>query len=209
MTDSHRRALVAAMHRKQFMWTAIFEDDAVPVDPEAWSEAFLKQWEQVPKEALIVRLGSCSFESEVGPIHEEPEPAHWGQGEFSLVRKRWWTDGTGARHYYAGGCSTGYLVHKSVISKVLGIFPCCCSFDCCLARQLLQTEAESTFDGDQTAGAGEFGKWWGARHLVDMQSVGARASTAGFTPFNQSGILVQDHRQDSERRDTRENTRDT
>merc|ERR1719433_1850165 len=60
IADSHRRALLAAQARNE-TWTAIFEDDAVPVDAENWNENFQEVWAKVPQETLYVRLGWCNF----------------------------------------------------------------------------------------------------------------------------------------------------
>merc|ERR1719482_2482101 len=60
VADSHRRALEVAMKRQE-EWTAIFEDDAIPVfdDNVNWNSEFQKAWATKPATATIVRLSWC------------------------------------------------------------------------------------------------------------------------------------------------------
>jgi len=187
ITDSHRRALVRALNRQgpSSNWTAIIEDDVVPLMPEQFDDAFREAWAQLPKEAKLVRLGWCTFENDLGTIRDEA--IHEGEHGSRLVRKRWWTDRGGNKHYYTGGCTTGYMVHRSMIPEMLGIFPCCCPIDCCLERQLFYSPA-------QKVGESEWEKWRGHEIMVDMDLVNSKVRSAGYATFAQSGILAQDNR---------------
>jgi len=44
ITDSHRRALQAAMERNNSEWTAILEDDVVPLHPGYFDASFKEAW---------------------------------------------------------------------------------------------------------------------------------------------------------------------
>lgn len=191
ITDSHRRALVSAMTRESdYEWTAIIEDDVVPFQPEKFSDAFRQAWQGVPEEVKVVRLGWCTFESDLGEVKDRVHGADAGQrGHFKLVRERWWTDDKGREHYYTGGCTTGYMVHKSFIQEMLKIFPCCCPIDCCLERQLFYAPAKEHSSADD-----EWSKWRGHEIMIDMDGWSSRAYSKGFATFNQSGVLLQDNR---------------
>mmetsp|Transcript_31754 Transcript_31754/g.69396 ORF Transcript_31754/g.69396 Transcript_31754/m.69396 type:complete len:459 (-) Transcript_31754:120-1496(-) len=185
VADSHRRALLAALKRDQSAspWTAILEEDVLPVLADGFDDAFAKAWSKVPAEAKLVRLGWCTFESDLGQIDDEALDEN---GSFKLVRKRWWTDGEGSKHYYTGGCSSAYIVHRSLISEMLKIFPCCCAFDCCLESQLFYAPSK-------LGESGEFGRWRGHDIMIDIDLRSGGHFGSG-SDFNQSGILIQDNR---------------
>jgi len=185
ITDSHRRALISALNRdaSESMWTAIIEDDVVPVMPERFNLEFQKAWSGVPDHVGMVRLGWCTFD-DLGPIEDRPRSDH---GAFRLVTERWWTDGQGVQHYYTGGCTTGYLVRRDFIPEMLKIFPCCCPIDCCLERQLFYAPAVN-------GTADEYGKWRGPQIMIDMDAWGSKNYSAGFATFDQNGVFVQDNR---------------
>jgi hypothetical protein len=115
---SHKYALEQAA-RRTHNWTAVFEDDVAPlfVHRDTWREGLRKAWLTIPNEAKIVRLGWCEGTPETVEVigvasHVPSEP-------FA------------AYHSPSGGCTHAYVVHKSIIPELLGLFPCCCPLDCC------------------------------------------------------------------------------
>lgn len=207
IADSHRRALLRARRRSMEGpdWTAILEDDVVPVD-DSFDRHFEIAWAAVPAEARIVRLGWCDPE-DVGVVEDEelrpgaPEELD-SDSPVRLVSKRWFTDEAGELHYHTGGCTSGYLVHREIIEEVLAAFPCCAAFDKCLQRQLFYQPAlepgewEEPLEGEDfhETMTREVRRWRGSEILVDLDHIEARATSSGFADFNQSGLLVQDHR---------------
>lgn len=179
ITDSHRRALHLAQGRDS-EWTAIVEDDALPVtetDASAWSEAFASVWPHVPTEAKFVRLGWCTFDEDVGPV--TPHVLFDG-GVFKILSGLSINNGT----YYTGGCTTAYLVHRSIIPRLLDIFPCCSPMDTCLEEDFFY----------QPAGCRESMTCNGNAVMVSIDAVGSTAFAAGRTFLQgQSGIIVQDN----------------
>jgi len=131
IADSHRRALELAQDRDH-EWTAIFEDDSVPVRPKRWNRAFQRAWARVPPTAKVVRLSWCM-------IAKNPTEATvqtlTDVGDFRLTQ---WT-GFGS-DYKAGGCTGAYVVHRSVIPELLALFPCCCAVDCCFEHDLFNRQ---------------------------------------------------------------------
>jgi len=141
LEDSHRRALLAAQQREDpHPWTAILEDDAVPVswgNREEWIQAFEKAWAQIPPETRVVRLGRCVIKHWITP----QLPSQFGMQTRIVADANPYpfqlTSFTGFNDTYsAGGCTTAYLVHRDFIPEMLEIFPCDCSLDCCLAGRL-------------------------------------------------------------------------
>lgn len=178
IADSHRRALEVALHRNSTAeWTAIFEDDVTPVWPENWNENFRKAWASIPPETKMVRLGWCVFEEDVGHLTWE---IYGNTGEFKLVRGTFRPDGS----YYSGGCTTGYLVHRSFIPVVLNLFPCCCPLDCCLEWGLFNKPTPPGIRGPK-----------GLQVMMSIDNAGSIGHTPlNWAHFNQSGILLQDLR---------------
>lgn len=130
IAHSHKRALEAALLRKA-TWTAIFEDDAVPVlidgmTGSKWDEEFRNIWSKVPKETKIVRLSWCMPSGE-GQMVAPPI----GDGEMMLTKV-----------HPPGLCTGAYMVHKDIISKLLKIFPCNCSLECCLNWKFFLSKAK-------------------------------------------------------------------
>jgi hypothetical protein len=119
VADSHRRALEVAMKRQE-EWTAIFEDDAIPVfdNNVDWNSEFQKAWATKPATAMIVRLSWCL----PPPLHAVEQITNQTGGLFQWVR----TD-------VSAGCTAAYMVHRSAVPAMLKAFPCCCSVDCCYA----------------------------------------------------------------------------
>jgi hypothetical protein len=126
---SHRRALEAALERNED-WTAIFEDDAVPVtdEPGRWDAEFRQAWAQRPAEARIIRLNWCfgGFPASVGA---PPTTV----GSFMWVHTA-----------DPGGCTTAYMVHKEVIPQLLQSFPCCIAVDACFEGEFFKKCAKET-----------------------------------------------------------------
>jgi len=172
--ESHRRALLVANSRNA-TWTAIIQSNAVPVDPTTFNKNFQQVWEQVPEDVYFVRLGWCSF----GNIEQHTS---FNYGSFRLI------DDMAIRgsSYYTGGCNTAYMIHRDVIPTFLGLFPCCSALDACLEDQL--------FRWPPGCGQISASKCWGQRHMMGIDISGSESLTAGWAPFAQHGILVQDER---------------
>lgn len=116
IAGSHRRALQVALARNK-SWTAIFEDDAVPVHGHLpWDGQFRLAWAKLPAAARFVRLNWC-FDRGRKRVGARPSV----DGTFQWVRTE-----------RAGGCTSAYMVHKSIIPQILNIFPCCAAVDTCL-----------------------------------------------------------------------------
>lgn len=139
LADSHRRALLIAKQRDSD-WTAILEDDVVPVTglPERssserndWLMAFDAAWASLPPNAKLVRLGRCivkNWETQAWPSQVGMELYSYANsgGNFRVTQ---WTGFNG--EYAAGGCTHAYVVHKSIVPELLSVFPCRCPLDCC------------------------------------------------------------------------------
>lgn len=182
ITDSHRRALMAAMERED-NWTAIIEDDVVPLHPGIFDSSFKAAWEKMPAQSQLVRLSWCTFEKDLGSIAKK---TFADTGHFRLVHEMTWADKVEGEHYYTGGCTTGYMVHKSFIPELLNIFPCCCPIDCCMERQLFYAPAKKHpktqhgFRGEQI--------------MMNMDAWDSKEDSMNYTTFNQGGVFVQDNR---------------
>lgn len=131
IADSHKRALEAALHRAED-WTAIFEDDAAPVTPRPgiWNDEFRRAWSQRPPEARVVRLSWCYSGGDYA-VHGNPE----ARGTFIWVKTP-----------RSGGCTSAYMVHKSVIPELLKTFPCCMGVDGCWEKDFF-TQCDPTKPG--------------------------------------------------------------
>lgn len=178
VAESHRRALTAAMERKND-WTAILEDDVVPVRPEIWNAAFEKAWREVPEHVKLVRLGWCQF-----PDEENNKELTLSQetfrdvGDFQVLN---WVGYMPGHNYNPGLCTTAYMVHRDIIPEMLKLFPCCCALDCCFLYDFL-------------------GKGWeegsprGQQILMHLDAQGSTDYARGLhLPWvHQSGIFVQD-----------------
>jgi hypothetical protein len=136
IADSHRRALVLASQR-EWDWTMITEDDVVPVGPGQWMQSFQEAWSRIPKSTKIVRFNWC-----FSPVEIRQEVL-FDAGHFKLIR---WTGESTT--YYSGGCTGAYMVHRTIIPTLLGLFPCCCAVDCCFEHELY----DRPFDGNATVG---------------------------------------------------------
>lgn len=183
VTDSHRRALLKAGERDAD-WTLIIEDDVVPLFPESFSESFKKAWEKVPEEAQIVRLGWCTFEVDHGPIEYRDQIE---VDNLQLVSFMQWTDywqDPAPKLYYAGGCTTGYMVKKQIVPEILSIFPCCCPIDCCLEWHVYYAKGHHDQPWDPR----------GHQIMISIDIAGSREASEDYARFNQSGLLVQDNR---------------
>jgi len=140
IAESHRQALTAALYREHENWTAIFEDDAVPVLPEvgAWDSELKRIWLELPEEVGMIRLGWCEPSLNVSEnwtgyggnwtdnwTNDLDNSGHLPREEIGTFM---WTR-TATR---IGGCTTAYMVHKRIIPDLLRIFPCCSALDSCL-----------------------------------------------------------------------------
>lgn len=157
IADSHRRALQAALARPGAEWTAILEDDAVPAGgARLWDESFTKAWAAVPKSAKFVRLGWCG----TGPPYDETfnktdgsfKVGQWKQPKAHEVDRK---SQKGDSHASDGGCTTAYLVHRSIIPRMLQLFPCTEALDSCFLWSLFMTLNDE-------------GNLWGADNMVNI-----------------------------------------
>lgn len=200
IAESHRRALVAAEKRpSNWDWTAILEEDVVPVRPERWNSAFRQAWEKVPEGIKIVRLSWCNFPGD-HPGYSMASDTHSDAGEFRLVN---WTGYHPAgsevppgRKYNSGGCTGGYMVHRSIIPKLLGLFPCCCALDCCLQYDFFGRSPEGGEATDQE-------KTLGTKIMLGIDAWGSVEYAMNYTFWGlyQSGVLVQDARENPSTRE--------
>jgi GR25 family glycosyltransferase involved in LPS biosynthesis len=136
IAHSHKRALEFAAQRKH-EWTAILEDDAVPVlvgqmTSGSWDAELRRIWSQLPANARIVRLSWCVPNSEDWYLA-------WSNaiGDESNAEKMKFTqfvvENSKAEIYNSVGlCTTAYVVHRDIIPELLQTFPCNCAFDACL-----------------------------------------------------------------------------
>mmetsp|Transcript_139124 Transcript_139124/g.245825 ORF Transcript_139124/g.245825 Transcript_139124/m.245825 type:complete len:703 (-) Transcript_139124:68-2176(-) len=133
---SHLRALEEAQKRTE-EWTAIFEDDVVPAPAEGWSDLFRKAWERVPAHIRVVRLGYCQLD-----MNHQPVPIYqYVHANISGVVLSQYT-GWGEQqpfYYEPGGCTSAYLVHKSILPEMIKLFPCCGSVDSCYKWDFFKT----------------------------------------------------------------------
>jgi hypothetical protein len=158
LAHSHMLAVEAAGRRTNSAWTAILEDDAVPIQmldvvgpggpiPSSvlWVEAFEKAWSQMPPQAKFVRLGYCHIYMPNKPPSTQNFVVNKiaDAGVFKLSN---WS-GVGTK-YTAGGCTHAYLVHKSIIPQLLGQFPCHSSLDSCYAGKVYPTDFGHPYDID-------------------------------------------------------------
>jgi hypothetical protein len=178
IADSHRRALLAAMQRKK-KWTAILEEDVVPVRPERWNKAFKSAWRHIPEETKIVRLSYCMFPN---GQYQTDQRVWKDTGEFMLAKWDWAPN----RSYSPSGCTGGYLVHQDVIPEILALFPCCCAFDCCLEWDFFNKKVNDEHTVSR-----------GMQLVMSMDAWGSTEYARDFMPYNmhQNGVLVQDCRE--------------
>lgn len=183
IAESHRRALLKA-HKRKSEWTAILEDDAVPVRPKRWDRAFRKAWAKVPPGIQLLRLSWCSFPADY-PWGTLTNVVKLDAGEFQLTN---WTGYEPGRFYRPGGCSSGYMVHKDLIPRLLKLFPCCCAFDCCLQHDFLEQPGTN--------------EPLGVELMLSMDAWGSTEYAKDFANLVQNGVLVQDRRTISSTRGT-------
>lgn len=176
---SHRRALMAASQRFE-EWTAIIEDDVVPLHPGLWDDAFRRAWREVPVESKLVRLNWCTSDQQSGAIRRK---TFKDVGYFRLVKYMSRTDDQGIPQYYADGCTSGYVVHKDLLPELLQMFPCCCNMECCLERQLYYAPTKPVeIDG----------MYRGEQIMISMDSWDSREAALNYTSFSQGGVMVRD-----------------
>lgn len=126
IASSHLRALQTA-RRRQWEWTAIFEDDAIPAMTAEWSSIFRRAWKELPPHTRIVRLGWCQIDAKSypAPIHQQ---IHTNVTGALVTQYIGWGQ---PFQYEPGGCTTAYLVHQQVLADLLALFPCCGPVDSC------------------------------------------------------------------------------
>lgn len=125
---SHLRALEEAQ-RREWEWTAIFEDDVVPNPIDGWSDLFEKAWRKVPSQVKVVRLGYCQLD-----MMHQPVPiyqyVHANVSGAVLTQLTGWGEQS-PFYYEPGGCTTAYMVHRSILQEMINLFPCCGAVDSC------------------------------------------------------------------------------
>lgn len=190
IAESHRRALAAAQKRSS-AWTAILEEDVVPVRPSRWDAAFRKAWKRVPRGIKMVRLSWCNFPGD-HPGYTMGMDTFADIGDFALAN---WTGyhpvepgNLDGRVYNAGGCTGGYMVHRSIIPEIMKLFPCCCALDCCLQHDL--------FEKIVPIAGGREGPL-GMQMMLSMDAWGSIDYAMNYTYWGlyQSGVMVQDARE--------------
>jgi len=127
IADSYYRALVEAKNREQD-WTAIMEDDVIPVQMDGWDRNFKLAWEALPPSARLVRLTWCGVRDWIWYERVFNSTA----GKFYILKYM----GDNSQHYLAGGCFAAFIVHRNVIPQMLNVFPCCMQIDTCFERDL-------------------------------------------------------------------------
>lgn len=165
---SHRKALLQAQSRNA-TWTAIMEDDVVPILPENFNTNFKNVWAQMPPGIGLVRLGWCPLKQGMRSDDLNSTADH-----FDLV--------TGHR---LGGCTTAYMVHRDFVPTMLGIFPCCAALDACYAFDLLLWP--------RNCGNEDTEKCWGQKYVMGIDTPNSVQITSRWTSFYQRGILAQDN----------------
>jgi len=180
IADSHRRALMAASEREHD-WTLIMEDDALLVRPHRWDAAFRKAWAKVPPKTEIIRLSWCL----PGNSSEILQPTYIDASDFKLIKWNGYSTG-----YRAGGCTSAYMVHRTAIPEMLGVFPCCCAVDCCFENDLYnrvrsgsrETRGMTIMLSMDTWGSADYiaereQSSWGVQYGIMMQASSDLAST--------------------------------
>jgi hypothetical protein len=157
LADSHRRALLVAQQRASD-WTAILEDDVVPVtglhehsstEGDDWLAAFDAAWASLPPHAKLVRLGRCivkNWETQAWPSQVGMELYSYAPYDSGNFRVTQWTGFNG--EYAAGGCTHAYVVHKSILPELLSVFPCRCPLDCCFEGFLYNNRQDKNTPND-------------------------------------------------------------
>lgn len=165
IAESHRQALLAAQSRNS-TWTAIFEDDAVPVSPKNFNTDFKRVWAQIPPETGLVRLAWCF--------------GHQKNGTFDNFRLVSGKEATGL-------CTTAYMVRRDFVPTLLGLFPCCTALDTCYEFDLYFRPPRCNTEGAD--------KCWGQRYMVGIDALESEKLTEGWAAYPQQGILAQDNRE--------------
>jgi hypothetical protein len=178
ISASHRKAILAAKDR-DYMWTAILEDDAVPIDPVNFNADFREMWSKIPERTGIVRLNWCPLMSE----DKFSKHTYYTSGSMHIVD---YQINYAKGEYHTGGCTTAYMVHRKVIPTLLAIFPCCYAFDACLDFDLYHLPKNCHRDNST--------KCWGEENMVGLDSWDSASKTKGWAAWTQNGIMAQDNR---------------
>jgi len=178
ISASHRKAILAAKNRRH-AWTAIMEDDAVPIDPVSFNKDFREIWSKIPEGTGVVRLNWCPLLSEDKFLLH----SYYSHGSMRIVDYQInYRNGA----YHTGGCATAYMVHRDYIPSLLKMFPCCEAFDACMDFELYHLPKGCS--GDNST------KCWGQKHMVGLDLHDSVPKTHGWTSWSQHGILAQDNR---------------
>jgi hypothetical protein len=130
---SHRKVLEAVQSRRE-NWTAIVEDDMVPVPADSWNGAFKAAWsklQEVAPEARFVRLSWCNL---VNP-EKDNTVIFADAGAFTLTKS------------LNGFCTGAYMVHRDIIPEMLRLFPCCGPVDICFSNWLTNQDKNGQAHG--------------------------------------------------------------
>jgi len=188
IAESHRQAILAAQARNS-TWTAILEDDVVPLNAEHFNEHFRAIWKQIPENVGFVRLGWCTFPT---PGAEIEQSIYSTQGNFMIVDKLSQNNGKEGMWYHTGGCTTAYMIHRDIIPAVLRIFPCCAALDACYEHELFYWPPFCRQSNPATC--------WGEQHMVGIDTKNSNEVTKGWAYLTQNGIFAQDNRETSSTR---------
>merc|ERR1719223_122163 len=176
IADSHRRALQAALARRE-EWTAIFEDDAVPQgDPDVWSAAFAEAWAALSPTVDLVRLGWCG----TGPPYRSMFTDTKGGFRIATwIPKPPATDAGAKMHAHEsdGGCTTGYIVRRSAAAELLSVFPCTQVVDSCFLWSLFMRDVD--------------GREWGSRHMASIDTSLPEDGKQDGHSYVQRGVVRQ------------------
>jgi hypothetical protein len=174
---SHRKALLIAQKRKE-EWTAIFEDDTVPIELDpGFNDKFRNLWAQIPKRIGVVRLSWCPLLSEDDLVVK----TYYEYKNFRLVDYQTNLNGK----YWTGGCASAYMVRKDYLPRVLRIFPCCSALDACMDSELYH----------YPKGCHDTHTCWGQKHMMGMDMQDSVNKTMHWQHVTQHGIFAQDNRE--------------
>lgn len=111
ISASHLKAIRMAKER-DYEWTAILEDDAVPINTPNFDRNFREVWSKVPNETGYVRLSWCPL------IGEDMLEKHTYYAYDNLRLIDYQLDKTDGS-FATGGCTTAYMVRRNFIPRIL------------------------------------------------------------------------------------------
>jgi hypothetical protein len=184
IADSHRRALELAQ-RRESNWTAIIEDDIIPVvlnGTANWNEQFTRIWSEIPAGVLMVRLSWC-FPPGWEQGSDQIRQAHAASGTFQLAYSGWPAFGSEG---WIGGCTSSYVIHKKLVPELLKVFPCCGPLDACIEWDFFKRTNPDSPDGRPRSKS----------IMIDMDMAGSveyiRGRSTPDKDLHQHGVFMQD-----------------